>query len=254
MLEVLIREAAVRFGMGNKALPLAQALLAAMMSKDTGGLAGFLEKFKAAGLEHLVRSWLGGGQGAQPISNSQIESVLGTSGGLLPALTAHLDLPRDRITEAIGYLLPALIGRLTPGGSLPTHPPADIASHAQIGQGLLAQALQAVQAAQQTGAAGNSRKWLAWAVAIVAVLAALYAWSTSTSRPEAPKPIAAPASPPPQLPVNNAQPPSPGAAFSGGAPVGEPASAAAPAIAAASAVSAAPGASAANQPEPPPHP
>jgi uncharacterized protein YidB (DUF937 family) len=261
MFEVLTREAAVRFGVGSKALPLTQALLAAMMAKDTGGLAGFLEKFKAAGLEPLVQSWLGGGQGAQPISNAQIESVLGTSGGLLSALTAHLDLPRDKVTEAIGYLLPALIGRLTPGGNLPTHPPADIAGHAQIGQDLLAQAIQAVQAAQQAGAAGNSPKWLTWAVAIVAVLGALYAWSTGTSHLETSQPIATPGSSPPKLPANNVQPPPSGAAFGGsGAPVSKPASAAAPAIAAASAAltasgaSAAAGAAAANRPDPPPHP
>jgi uncharacterized protein YidB (DUF937 family) len=228
MFEILIREAAARFGVGDKALPLVQMLLAAMTAKDTGGLAGFLEKFKAAGLGPLVQSWLGGGAGAQPIGNSQIEAVLGTSDGLLPVLTAHLNLPRDKITEAIGYLLPALVGRLTPGGALPANPPAEIASYAQAGQGLLAQAAQTLQTAQRASVPGDAKKWLTWVIVIAIVLAALYAWSAS--RHEAPKP------PPLPMPGNTSQPdspahtqpPLPGAAFGGGvAP--KPASAAAPA-------------------------
>ena len=248
MFEVLIREAAARFGVGDKALPLVQMLLAAMTAKDTGGLAGFLDKFKAAGLGPLVQSWLGGGDGAQPIGNAQVEAVLGTSGGLLPALTAHLGLPRDQVTEAIGYLLPTLVGRLTPGGAMPANPSADVAAYAQAGQGLLAQAAQAVQTAQRAGAGGDNRKWLLWAVVIVIVLAALYAWSTS--RHETPKslPQAFPmpgATSQPAAP-QHVQPPVPGAAF-GGSTSPDPAPAPAAAPAAAPVDSASAPASAANQ-------
>ena len=80
MFDVLIREAGARFGLGDKALPVAQMLLAYMTNRDTGGLAGFLEKYKAAGLGPIIQSWLGGGPSAQPVSNSQVETVLGASG------------------------------------------------------------------------------------------------------------------------------------------------------------------------------
>ncbi|MDR2991580.1 MAG: YidB family protein [Burkholderiaceae bacterium] len=234
MFEVLIREAAARFGVGDKALPLVQMLLAAMTTKDTGGLAGFLEKFKAAGLGPLVQSWLGGGENAQPIGNTQVEAVLGTSGGLLPTLTAHLDLPRDQITEAIGYLLPALVGRLTPGGVLPANVPADVAGYAQAGQGLLTQATQAVQVMQRTGGVGgNNRKWLVWVVVIVIVLAVLYAWSTSGHQTSKAPPFPIPGAASQTTPPAHTQPPLPGAAFGGSAPPQTPpASAAAPASAA----------------------
>ncbi|MDR0457794.1 MAG: YidB family protein [Burkholderiaceae bacterium] len=252
MFEVLIREAAARFGVGDKALPLVQMLLAAMMAKDTGGLAGFLEKFKAAGLGPLVQSWLGGGEDAQPIGNTQVEAVLGTSGGLLPALTAQLGLPRDKITEAIGYLLPALVGRLTPGGALPASPPAEIAGYAQAGQGLLAQAEQAMQTAQRASAAsiGGGKKWLPWVIVIIIALAILYAWNAnrraapSQSKPAAALPnIATPMVRPPA----HVQPPVSGAVFGGSAPR-KPASATAatPAPIAAPADSTAAPASAAN--------
>lgn len=119
MFDVFIREAGARFGLGDKALTVAQMLLADMTSPDTGGLMGFLERFKAAGLGPVIQSWLGGGPSAQPISNSQLETVLGASGGLLARVTGLLEVNRDDVTTAIGYLLPAFVGRLTPGGSLP---------------------------------------------------------------------------------------------------------------------------------------
>jgi len=238
MFEVLIREAAARFGVGDKALPLMQMLLAAMTAKDTGGLVGFLEKFKAAGLGPLAQSWLGGGANAQPIGNAQVEAVLGTGGGLLPVLATHLNLPRDKVTEAIGYLLPALVGRLTPGGTLPANPSAEIASYAQSGQELLAQAAQAMQAAQRIGAAG-ARKGLPWVLVLIIVLAALlYFWNASQYKtPPKPVPLPIPgtalqSAPPPAEPPR----PLPGATVSdGSAPPPRPASAASPATPAASA-------------------
>ena len=138
MFDVLIREAGARFGLGDKALPLVQMLLAYMTAKESGGLAGFLEKFKAAGVGPVIQSWLGGGPSAQPIGNSQIETVLGASGGLLSLITGKLGLGRDNVASALGYLLPAIVGKLTPGGSIPSSLPAEVTTLAAAGQSLLA--------------------------------------------------------------------------------------------------------------------
>ena len=172
MYEVLIREAAVRFGLGDKALPVLQMLLAYMTAKDSGGLVGFLEKFKAAGLGPVIQSWLGGGPSAQPISNSQLETVLGSSGGLLSLVSGNLELGRDNVTSALGYLLPALVGKLTPGGSMPTSLPPEALSLAEAGQPLMA----AVPAGELTsgGIGGSLLSWLPW---VVVVLAALFGLS-----------------------------------------------------------------------------
>lgn len=185
MFDVLIREAGARFGLGDKALPLLQMLLAAMTSKDSGGLAGFLEKFKAAGFGPIIQSWLGGGPAAQPISNSQLETALGASGGLLSTLTSRLDLGRDNVTSALGYLLPNVVGKLTPGGSIPSSLPPEVLSLAAAGQGLLNAA--PVAAASQTAAStgGGFTKWLPW---IIVALAALFGLSyfTKERAPETP--------------------------------------------------------------------
>ncbi|MFT4195229.1 YidB family protein [Ottowia sp.] len=168
MFEVLIREAAARFGLGDKALPLVQMLLAYMTNKETGGLAGFLEKFKAAGLGPVIQSWLGGGPAAQPVNNSQLETVLGSSGGLLSMITSRLTLPRDNVTSALGYLLPAIVGKLTPGGSIPSGLPPEVASLAAAGQSLLA--APAAASTAQGAAAGGIGKWLPWIIVAVAAL------------------------------------------------------------------------------------
>lgn len=169
MFDVLLREVAARFGMGDKALPLVQMLLAYMTNKDTGGLIGFLEKFKAANLGPIVQSWLGGGPSAQPITNTQLETVLGGSGGLLSQLTSRLDVGRDNITSSLGYLLPAIVGRLTPGGSIPSALPPEVTSLAAAGQSLLAAPVVDVGSSAAAGS-GSLMKWLPWAVVALAAI------------------------------------------------------------------------------------
>ena len=238
MFEVLIREAAARFGLGDKAPALIQLLLACMTSKETGGLTGFLEKFKAAGLGPIIQSWLGGGPAAQPISNSQLESVLGASGGPLPLLTERLDLPRDNITSALGYLLPTLVGKLTPGGNTPSSLPPEILSLAAAGQALLA----APGDDEDAGSRGGLGKWLLWVIGVVVLIALIYFIKNRADEaapPAATPPAAsAPATTSPSAasePAPPAQPPASGAAGTTSVSPGpaQPASASSPAPASA---------------------
>lgn len=230
MFDVLIREAAARFGIGDKALPLVQMLLAYMTAKETGGIGGFLEKFKAANLGPIVQSWLGGGPSAQPISNTQLETVLGSSGGLLSQLTSQLDVGRDNITSALGYLLPAIVGRLTPGGSIPASLPPEVTSLAAAGQSLLAAAPMGATTSAAAAGGGGFMKWLPWIVVALAALLGLNYCSqnrtadtpaTGASTPAAVETPAPMASEPPSA----ASEPAPAAAT-------EPASASTPAAAA----------------------
>lgn len=220
MFEVLVREAAARFGLGDKALQVVQILLAHMTSRDRGGLFGFLEKFKAAGLGPIIQSWLGGGPSAQPISNSQLETVLGSSDGLLSLITDKLDLERDSVTSALGYLLPAIVGRLTPGGSLSAALPPEVKSLAEAGEQLLAAPAVAAPVASSGG--GLSR-WLPWLIVALAVVFGLFYLGQGKDGGEP-----APAEPPAAAVTDEAAPaePAPPAAGEAAAPA-EPAQAAA---------------------------
>lgn len=183
MYEVLIREAGARFGLDNKALSVVQVLLAEMTNKEKGGLAGFLEPFKAAGFGPIIQSWLGGGPSAQPIGNRQLEEVLGTSGGLLQTLSARLDVERDALTSALGYLLPALVGKLSVGGSVPSHYPPEVLSLAEAGQQLLSAPIV------EPPASGGLMKWFPWLVLIAALVAGLVYWNANREQATAVAPV-----------------------------------------------------------------
>ncbi|MDR2154244.1 MAG: YidB family protein [Burkholderiaceae bacterium] len=147
-----------------------QMLLALMTDKPAGGLIGFLEKFKTAGLGPIVQSWLGGGPAAQPISNSQLETVLGGGDDKLSMLTKRLGLARDDVTSALAYLLPPIVGKLTLGGSVLSKLPAEVVSLADVGQSLLSMPVR--DGAKDSSGAGMI-KWLPWAIVVLAVLIGL---------------------------------------------------------------------------------
>jgi uncharacterized protein YidB (DUF937 family)/outer membrane protein OmpA-like peptidoglycan-associated protein len=137
MFDLIIKEAASRFGLGDKGGMLVQMLLSFMTNKDTGGLGGFMNLFKNKGMGDLASSWLGGGAGAKEISGSQLESLFGGKGGLLESVAGKTGLGGSAITSAMGFLLPSIIGKLTPGGSIPTSLPADVMGLADQGKNLL---------------------------------------------------------------------------------------------------------------------
>jgi uncharacterized protein YidB (DUF937 family)/outer membrane protein OmpA-like peptidoglycan-associated protein len=220
MFETIIREAASKFGLGDKAGPLVQMLLAYMTNSSTGGLTGFMDKFKGAGLGELASSWLGGGGNAQAISTSQVESLFGGSGGLLGMVTSKLGIGGSAASSALSFLLPAVIGKLTPGGSIPTSIPSDVMGFIGGAKDMLGAgaASMAGGAAATVGAAraagGGLMKWLPW---VVAAAVGAFVLSQCTGKTEAPK-AAAPKAPAAVVP---APAPTPAPAVAAPAPLAE---------------------------------
>jgi YidB-like protein len=142
-----------------------------MTNSSTGGLTGFMDKFKGAGLGELASSWLGGGGNAQAISTSQVESLFGGSGGLLGMITSKLGIGGSAASSALSFLLPAVIGKLTPGGSIPASMPSDVmgfigGAKDMLGAGAASMAGGAAATAGAAKAAGGGlMKWLPWVIA-----------------------------------------------------------------------------------------
>ena len=190
MFDTIIREAASRFGLGDKAGPLVQMLLAFIANKDTGGLAGFLSRLTNLGMGSMAQSWLGGGAGAQAINPTQLESLFGGngggnggsggSGGLLGAVSSKLGLGGSTVTAALGYILPLVIGKLTPGGTVPASLSSDVMGFMNSGKGRLAGGAAAagsmaghvadVGVSSGKAAGGGLMKWLPWIAAAIAAL------------------------------------------------------------------------------------
>ena len=189
MFDLIIRETASRFGLGDKAGPLVQMLQAYLTNKDTGGLSGFISKLTSSGLGNVAQSWLGGGAGALPVSSSQIESLMGGQGGLISHITSKLGIGGATASSALGFLLPMVVGKLTPGGTVPPSVPSDVmgfiaggtfaggTSAATVAASkVVGNASQAAAGATQAAAdaavvaGGGLIKWLPWLAAGVTAL------------------------------------------------------------------------------------
>ena len=91
-------------------------VLELMRSNSSGGLPGLLDRFKDAGLDDAVRSWVGNGKNLM-LSPQDVERVLGSARIELLAHKAGV-APRAAAAE-VASLLPQLVDKLTPSGYLP---------------------------------------------------------------------------------------------------------------------------------------
>ncbi len=85
-------------------------------SSEIGGLGGLAEKFNQAGLGSVVSSWIGHGENL-PISGDQIANVLGS--GTLANIASQLGIDPAMASGQLAQMLPGLIDKLTPHGTLP---------------------------------------------------------------------------------------------------------------------------------------
>ena len=127
MIDTAIEDVAGRFGLGPKAGQLMQELVH-LITGSPGGVSGFVEKFRSAGLGSEVASWLGRTDGAA-LAGPQVERALGSTA--LGGIASRLGLGSGVVATAIGYILPKLIGQITPGGVIPSGIPASLSGFLQ---------------------------------------------------------------------------------------------------------------------------
>ncbi len=97
--------------------PLASGLLQ-MIQNQPGGLQGMIQSFHDKGMGGVASSWVGSGANS-PITADQIHQVLGSD--QVKALAAKAGINPDTAGSAIAQLLPTLVDKLTPNGSVPDH-------------------------------------------------------------------------------------------------------------------------------------
>jgi outer membrane protein OmpA-like peptidoglycan-associated protein/uncharacterized protein YidB (DUF937 family) len=121
--DYLIREVDQEFNLANKARPLLSALLGEINDETAGGLTGFLDKFKNAGLTNLVNSWISSGDPA-PLAEGQLQNAVGDS--WINRLGSLVGLPAAVAGPALAYMIPKVISALTPDGILPRFLPESV--------------------------------------------------------------------------------------------------------------------------------
>ena len=170
--ETLARDLATRFDLGNQATPFLRMLMAHMTNPDKGGLPGFVQSLRSAGWNTLD-SWLGRADLATNATEEHIERAFGHNGGLIGNITGKLGLGRDTIVRAIAFAVPALLGRLTPGGTVPTVLPPEATNYIGDRREWIVPATAV--AAAPVAAARGGMGWLPWVIAAL-VAALLLGW------------------------------------------------------------------------------
>ncbi len=104
-------------GLGGGSKSLASGLLQ-MIQNQPGGLQGLVQSFHDKGMGGLVSSWISSGPNP-PITGDQVHQVLGSD--QVKALAAKAGISPDVAGAAIAQILPGLVDKLTPNGSVPDH-------------------------------------------------------------------------------------------------------------------------------------
>jgi OmpA-OmpF porin, OOP family len=207
--DALIDDLAGRNGLGGNARSLIKEALT-MIANSPGGLSGFLDTLKSAGLTSEVASWLGHADAA-PIAAAQVERALGSTA--LGGIAARLGLAQGVVSTALGYALPKIVGLLTPGGAVPAGVPAEVTGFLPQPRAAAAPAQVAARRPEVYPASAQNesgvRRWLWPALAAVVVVGLLsYLWLTLNRMPSAP-PVAKAPEPATPAPSTVAQAPSP---------------------------------------------
>jgi uncharacterized protein YidB (DUF937 family) len=105
--------------MGGKGNP--DQLLGAvsgLLGKDSpvGGLQGILSKLDDAGLDDVVKSWISTGEN-KAVSPAQVKQALGREE--LKAVAEQAGVDEDQAADGLAKLLPDLVDKLSPDGTLP---------------------------------------------------------------------------------------------------------------------------------------
>lgn len=102
-------------GGGNSQAALLNAV-GSLIGSQTGGLGALVKAFEQNGLGNVVSSWVGTGPNL-PISPEQISKGLGAD--VVGRLANGAGLAPDSASTALATLLPMLVDKLTPNGSIP---------------------------------------------------------------------------------------------------------------------------------------
>jgi uncharacterized protein YidB (DUF937 family) len=91
-------------------------LMDMLNDQKSGGINGLIQAFNEKGLGDHMSSWIGTGKNL-PVSADQIRDALGSD--RIKDLASKFNLGEQDISKSLADLLPQLIDKLTPDGSVP---------------------------------------------------------------------------------------------------------------------------------------
>ena len=202
LFDELISDIAGRFGLGANATALVREVLN-MVVNSPGGIGGFLDRLKSAGLGSAIAPWLGNSNAAA-LTSQQLGSAVSSS--VLGQIAGRLGIGAPLVSTAVGYVLPKLIGLLTPGGKIPTVVPSEVTNFLSAPARWTAPAARVEQVApRHIEVIHDEPHMMRWLWPVLGALAILglgsYLLSSGNRAPVAPAVVQAPAVPPPAAPT-----------------------------------------------------
>jgi uncharacterized protein YidB (DUF937 family) len=97
-------------GEANPLIGIVGGLLA-----QSGGLEGLANKFSQSGEGNAFQSWVGMGEN-QPVSNNQIQNVLGSE--QVNAIATRMGVDPAIVSTFLAEYLPKIVDKLTPAGKI----------------------------------------------------------------------------------------------------------------------------------------
>lgn len=117
MFDHIIDVIAKKFGLTEKQSGgLLHSLLQMIIAPNGGGLSGFVDMFRNAGLGNKVDSWISGSE-PQELTPDEVKAALGSD--RIAGIAKDAGVDENSATAALGSMIPQLIDSVTPDGSMP---------------------------------------------------------------------------------------------------------------------------------------
>lgn len=167
-LDAILTEAGTQFGLSNsKATSLLSTFLS-MINETPGGLGSFLDRFRKMGLGDSVSSWLSSTT-PKPISGSTLETAVGHE--WIDKIASKTGLTYATASSALGFLIPNVVQRLSPGGVVPARLPSEaLAYMGSATSAMAAGARETAYAAERVVQKVRTPAWIWGALACLALL------------------------------------------------------------------------------------
>ena len=116
LLDGVLKSVTEKFLGGEGSNPLLEMVGNLLSGPQSGGLSGLIQTFNSKGLGNVISSWVGTGENL-PISGQQIQEVLGRE--QIQQMAEKLGTSKEEVSGGLASLLPQIIDKLTPNGSVP---------------------------------------------------------------------------------------------------------------------------------------
>ncbi len=93
------------------------AVISQLLSPESGGLNGLVQKFEQAGLGDMIKGWISTGPNPA-ISADQLQKALGSDA--VTKMAAAAGINPDDLLKQVSAHLPGIIDKLTPDGAAPS--------------------------------------------------------------------------------------------------------------------------------------